>query len=254
MSPSTLWPTPRRSGLDEIRAVQAHAQPPHVARVRRCAASNPARPPKPRADPAERLHGTAIARARSGDSRTVIEAHRALLAHDLAGVGDPGRRLQPGELSSTRNAGTDAGSVLRPSVELHHLARPDIEGHRRIPHRRRIEDRPLVARAGLEPAAGETPRQVQRQRRRLGQLADFAARAARRGHRQAKRRCPSTWPRTVDRAGPGIERELEGLESEGAVHAGGGADGGGASARRGATSAAGRPPAARARRRSRRSG
>ena len=177
-------------------------------------------------------------------SRTVIRPERALLAHHLAGVGDPGRRLQPGERPSRR--GRPESARRRPRGRPR-ACRP--RRHRRVLQRRRIEHRPLVARARRRPAAGEPAREIQRQRRRLGQrrAPRCACRRGRDDGRASRSQRRSSVPRTSIGPVPGSSENSNDLSAKLRSTRAVVRIVGGGRARRAATSAAGRPPAARSR-------
>jgi len=72
----------------------------------------------------------------------------------------------------------------------------------------------MMTRAGYEAAVGQAARQVERQRRRLAEDAVFRAAAAGRLHRQPQAGLADNRTGDLDRAGAGIERELEAAQRE----------------------------------------
>ncbi len=197
-------------GIREIRARESHAQPADIARLVD-AFFRDRHDRRGFVEIALHLnrHGhqaRALGRLAHGD-----EPQRAFFADDFARIRDPRHSTQP------RIFHLDAKGRNRPARVSDELALADVDDDRRVVEGGRIEDRPVMAGARHEAAVGETPREVERQRRRLAQDAHFRARAADglRGQRQ-----PQTVHGAVDfeRAGSRVERKLERLQPKAPVH------------------------------------
>ena len=186
-SPSTVWPTPCRSGLDRS-APSSRSRSRCTSRgfSMRCFETGTTAAASSRSTCTPR--GTAMATARSDDSATVSRpiglssrtTSPVSVTHDVV--------CRPPNESSTRNAGTGLSSTRTTSRA------PTTTRHRRVPHRRRIEHRPLVPGALGQALAGQTAREAQHQGRRFGERAHLLPRAAAAGDRRAsgsrRRACP----------------------------------------------------------------
>ncbi len=173
-------------GAREVRALEPQAQPFHVARLLDALLGL-------RHDGGRLQHvDLDAARHRLGHGALLSlghreQPHRALLAHDLAGVRHPRCRLESAE------GQLDAERRQRPIADADQLTASDLHADRGIPHRRRIEHGPFVLGSLPEPDTREVASQAQHQRRSLGQRADLRARAA--GARDRQRQ-----PQPIQRA------------------------------------------------------
>ena len=172
-----------------------------------------ARPRPPRAGRPASGRDTASACALLGRLAHGDQAQRALLAHHLAGVGDPRRvvsRRTPSRRGTPEAAGAGAAHQLAPADLDVTGALRSVAGSKTSPLMLRARHEAAVARAA---ATGSATAPAARQ------LAALGARAAGVCDRRASGGVPSSAPAIVDRAGAGIERELERVQREGAVHA-----------------------------------
>ncbi len=97
----------------------------------------------------------------------------AILAHDVARVGHPRRRVQAliFHLDAERGDRTLAGVAHDLSIANH-------DGDRGVAQRRGIEDRPLLARTSRQVAARQKPGKIQREHRHVRHVALFSPCAA----------------------------------------------------------------------------
>ena len=138
-------------GARQIGAIELEAKQPHVARLVDALPHG--------GHDGRRLEQVGLHAARHRERLRAIrrlahrhESQRALLAHHVARVGDPRRRVQSlvFHLDTERRDRALAGVA-------HDLAIADLHGDRGVAQRGGIEDRPLLARAGREVAAREQP-------------------------------------------------------------------------------------------------